>query len=129
MTTIMITRAFGLTTLIFSIGFLFHLHHYEKMARKMVGEPTGFILGGVLPVLVGSLVINYDFGEALGWSSALLIVGWILFLVGVFRVLCVHWWVRIINRHIKYVPVMFAVLGLIFGLLLCFAGYIAPLYR
>jgi len=27
-----------------------------------------------------------------------------------------------------FVPVLFALIGLIFGLLLCFAGYIAPLY-
>lgn len=80
-----LTRAFGITSLTISIGFLLHLKHYEQMARKMVGEPSGFILGGVLPILVGSLIINFPHESIHGWST-LAIIGWILFLVGVFRI-------------------------------------------
>ena len=123
-----LTRAFGITTLIISIGFLFHLKHYETMARHMVGEPSGFILGGVIPVLVGSLVINFPHESFHGWS-ALSIIGWILFLVGVFRIWFVHLWIKIIKDNITFVPVLFAIFGLVFGLLLCYAGFIAPLYH
>ena len=47
---IAITKALGLFILIVSIGFLFHLSHYERI------HPSGFILGGILPTLC--LIIN-----------------------------------------------------------------------
>ncbi len=125
---IQLTRAFGITTLILSLGFLFNLRHYELMARKMVGGPSGFIVGGVLPVLIGSLVIHFPHPGLQGWSMTLTLIGWILFLVGVFRIWFVHWWVKIITANMTFVPVLFALLGLIFGLLLCYAGYVVPLY-
>ena len=124
-----LTRAFAVTTMIISIGFLFHLKHYEQMARKMLGGPSGFILGGVLPVLVGSLVLHFPHPGAKGWQLTLPVIGAILFLVGVFRIWFVHLWVKIISDNMSFVPVLFAVFGLIFGCLLIFAGYIVPLYK
>lgn len=124
-----VTRAFGVTTLILSIGFLCHLGHYKEMARKMVGKPAGFILGGVFPVLVGSLVLNFHQEWVLGWGLTLTIIGWTLFLIGVFRIWFVHIWIHLIKKYIKLVPVLFAVFGLMFGMLLCYAGFIVPLYR
>lgn len=124
---ISLTRAFALTTLVISIGFLIHLNHYERMARKMVGEPAGFILGGVIPVLVGSLVIYFPHESTHIWSP-LTIVGWILFAVGLFRIWFVHHWIKIIQDNITFVPVLFAVFGLILGCILAYAGFIAPLY-
>ena len=82
---IAITKALGLFILIVSIGFLFHLSHYERMAKEMVGHPSGFILGGILPTLVGSLIINIPTEDIQGWP-VLTIIGWIFFLVGVFRI-------------------------------------------
>ncbi len=123
-----VTRAFGVTSLIISLGFLFNLRHYEGMARKMVNEPSGFIMGGILPVLVGSFVINFPHNSFHGWS-ALNIIGWILFLVGGFRIWFVHYWCIIINKYITFIPVLFALFGLIFGLLLCYFGFIAPMYH
>lgn len=123
-----LTRAFAVTTMVFSLGFLFHLKHYETMAKKMIDGPSGFILGGILPVLVGSLVVFFPHESHHGWS-VLCIIGWILFLVGVFRIWFVHLWTKILHQHLKYVPILFAVFGLILGLLLCYAGFISPLYH
>ncbi len=125
---ISLTRAFGITTLIISLGFLFHLKHYEAMAKKMVGEPSGFIMGGILPVLVGSLVIQFPHTSYHGWST-LDLIGWILFLVGIFRIWFVHLWIKIIKQNITLVPILFAVFGLIFGCLLCYSGFVAPMYH
>ena len=95
----------------------------------MLGGPSGFILGGVLPVLVGSLVLHFPHPGAQGWQLTLPVIGAILFLVGVFRIWFVHLWVKIISNNMSFVPVLFAVFGLIFGCLLIFAGYIVPLYK
>ena len=124
---IAVTRAFGITTLIISLGFLFHLRHYERMAREMVGHASGFIMGGVLPVLVGSIIINFPADYIQGWPT-LTVIGWVLFLVGIFRIWFVHWWAEIIKENMAFVPVLFAVFGMILGCLLCYSGFIAPLY-
>ena len=123
-----VVRALGITSVIISLGFLFHLKHYEKMARHMVGEPSGFIMGGVLPVLVGSFVLNFPHESIHGWS-VLTFVGWILLLIGIFRVWFVHLWIKLIKKNITFVPVLFAVFGLIFGCLLCYVGFLTPLYH
>ena len=124
---ISVTKAFGVTTLVVSLGFLFHLSHYERMAREMIGHPSGFILGGVLPVLVGSIVINFPDSYIQGWPI-LTYIGWVLFAVGVLRIWCIHWWINILKTNMTFVPVLFAVFGLIFGCLLCYAGFVVPLY-
>ena len=124
---ISVTKAFGVTTLVVSLGFLFHLSHYERMAREMIGHPSGFILGGVLPVLVGSVIINFPDSYIQGWPI-LTYIGWILFAVGVLRIWCIHWWINILKANMTFVPVLFAVFGLIFGCLLCYAGFVVPLY-
>jgi hypothetical protein len=126
---IAITRAFGIINLIISIGFLYHLRHYEEMARKMVCGPDGFILGGVLPVLVSTPILCLHQDWSFDWGTPLTVASWILLLVGVFRICCVHWWTRIITHYIHVVPILFAVFGLIFGLMLCYAGFIAPMYH
>lgn len=124
---ISVTKAFGVTTLVVSLGFLFHLSHYERMAREMIGHPSGFILGGVLPVLVGSVIINFPDSYIQGWPI-LTYIGWVLFAVGVLRIWCIHWWINILKSNMAFVPVLFAVFGLIFGCLLCYAGFVVPLY-
>ena len=124
---ISVTKAFGVTTLVVSLGFLFHLSHYERMAREMIGHPSGFILGGVLPVLVGSIVINFPDSYIQGWPI-LTYIGWVLSAVGVLRIWCIHWWINILKTNMTFVPVLFAVFGLIFGCLLCYAGFVVPLY-
>ena len=123
-----ITRAFGVITLVLSFGFLFHLKHYREMAKQMVGSPSGFIFAGVIPLLFGCFLIHSPSSAIVGWNHVLYVIGWIMFLVGVFRIWFVHLWVKIIKDYITFVPVLFALIGLIFGLLLCYAGYIAPLY-
>jgi hypothetical protein len=125
---IYLTQAFSITSLILSMGFLFHLKHYEQMAKKMVGEPSGFILGGVLPLLVGSLIIFFPYEHNHHWN-ALYIIGWILFLVAVFRIWFVHYWIKILKDNMTFIPILFSLFGLILGMLLFYSGFIAPLYR
>ena len=126
---IAVTKAFGIINLIISLGFLFNLRHYEHMARKMATGPDGFILGGILPVLVSTLLLSYHNIWQLNWDITLTITGWILLIVGIFRIWFVYTWTKLIRRYIRVVPVLFAVFGLIFGLMLCYAGFVAPLYH
>lgn len=124
-----LTQALGLISLVISLGFLFNLRHYEAMAKKMVGEPSGFIMGGILPVLIGGIIIHLSHETMHGWAITLTVVGWVLFLIGVFRIWFVRLWVKVIKDYIDFVPVLFALFGLIFAVLLCYAGYIMPLYH
>jgi hypothetical protein len=124
-----LTRAFGVFSLIISLGFLFNLRHYEAMAKKMVGEPSGFIMGGVLPLLIGVLIIHFSYEVQFAWTMTLNVIGWVLFLIAVFRICFVNFWIKIMKRYIDFVPILFALFGLIFGILLCYSGFIMPLYH
>ena len=121
-----LTRAFSWFCWVLAFGFLFNMSHYEGMARKMVTGPSGFIMGGILPSLVGAIIIHYPHISVHSFS-ALKICGWVLFLIGVIRMLFVRQWIGLMEQNIKIVPILFAVFGLIFGCLLTYSGYIAPL--
>ena len=124
-----LTRAFGIISLVISLGFLFNLRHYEGMAKKMVGEPSGFIMGGIFPVLVGGIITQLSHDTMHGWAIALTVIGWVLFMVGVFRIWFVEIWIKLLKKYIDFVPVLFALFGLIFAIMLLFVGYIMPLYH
>ena len=124
-----LTKSFGIISIVISLGFLFNLRHYEAMAKKMLGEPTGFIMGGILPVLVGGILINISHSSIHGIALSLTVIGWVLFFVGIFRIWFVNLWVKILKQYIDFVPVLFSLFGLIFGCLLSYIGYIMPLYH
>jgi len=44
-------RWFGLVSLILSLGILFNISDARTMARNMIHDETGYIMGGVLPVI------------------------------------------------------------------------------
>lgn len=120
---ILYAKIFGMTALIISIGLIFHLGHAKKMAQEMMTTSTGYIMGGVLPTLIGSWVVvqhNHWIGD---FGVIIAIVGWILLLLGIFRLWFVHSWESVIHKYIQYVPSLFALFGMIFGLLLCYVGF------
>ncbi|MBV9576843.1 MAG: hypothetical protein JO149_09490, partial [Gammaproteobacteria bacterium] len=56
---IVFARWFGLVSLFLSLGILFNLEDAREMAKNMVKSETGYIMGGVLPVIFGSLSILF----------------------------------------------------------------------
>lgn len=120
-------RWFGLVSLLLSLGILFNLDDAKAMAKNMVRDESGYIMGGVLPIIFGVLSFTCYHEVAVGWQIVVTAVGIATMFAGIWRVLFVSHWKRFFQRHVDKIPPLFALFGLMFGLLLVYVGYISPL--
>ncbi len=122
---IIFARWFGLVSVILSLGILFNLEDARDMAKNMVKTETGYIMGGVLPVIFGSLSLIFSNHFEFAWTSIITIIGSIMTLAGIFRVIFVKHWKAFLSKHIQEIPFLFSLFGLMFGVILVYVGFIA----
>ena len=125
MTYIVFARWFGLVSIVLSLGILFNLEDARDMAKHMVKSDSGYIMGGVLPTLLGSLSLMFVNSFELGWSLIITLFGSMLLLVGIFRVIFVKQWKVLLSQYIQEIPFLFSLFGLMFGAILLYIGFIA----
>ncbi len=122
---IVFARWFGLVSLFLSLGILFNLEDAREMAKHMVKEESGYIMGGVLPVIFGSLSILFANSFELSWALLITLVGACVLFIGIFRVIFVKQWKMLISKYIDQIPFLFSLFGLMFGVILLYIGFIA----
>ncbi len=122
-------RWFGLVSLFLSLGILFNLEDAREMARNMVKSESGYIMGGVLPVIFGSLSLLFVNSFELSWNLLITLMGACVLLVGVFRVIFVNQWKLLIARYIEQIPFLFSLFGLMFGVILLYIGFVAKTFE
>lgn len=118
-------RWFGLVSLILSLGILFNLEDAKKMAKNMVNNETGYIMGGVLPIIFGTLSLVFANSFDLSWTLLITLVGAAMLGIGIFRVIFVKQWKIIITNNIENIPFLFSLFGLMFGVILLYVGFVA----
>lgn len=128
MTYIVFARWFGLVSILLSLGILFNLEDAREMAKHMVKTETGYIMGGVLPIIFGSLSLIYIDKLALGWNLVVGLVGAAMLAVGTFRVIFVKLWKTLLTQHLEQIPFLFSLFGLMFGVILLYVGFIATTF-
>lgn len=127
MTYIFIAKWFGIVSVLLSLGILFNLEDSKEMARHMVKEESGYIMGGVLPIIFGSfsLLLDNAFDFKMQLFVTLISLGMVL--LGVFRVFFATLWKRVMIRFVDVIPPLFGLFGLGFGLILLYVGFVSPI--
>jgi len=120
---------FGLISILLSLGILFNLDDAKNMAKHMLQSESGYIMGGVLPIIFGSLALMQHSSFKIGWQLVVTYIGLFMLIIGTFRVLFVKQWKHLVQKHLDKIPVLFSLFGLMFGLLLLYAGFVAPLIQ
>ncbi len=123
MTYLMFARWFGLVSVILSLGILFNLEDALVMAKNLVKSETGYIMGGVLPVIFGSLSLLFIDCFGACWDMVITVVGLSMLLAGCFRVIFVRQWKALMTRYIELIPFLFSLFGLMFGVILLYVGF------
>lgn len=122
-------RWFGLVSVILSLGILFNLEDAKEMAKNLVKSESGYIMGGVLPVIFGSLSLVLASRFCLCWDLVITLVGLATLLVGIFRVIFVKPWKRLLSEHIDKLPFLFSLFGLMFGVILLYVGFVSNVFN
>lgn len=118
-------RIFGIVSIILATGILFNLDHSQKMAEQMIHNATGYIMGGVLPIIFGTWLLMEHNIWVLGWPIVVTIIAWGMLLVGTFRVWFPRFWKAALTKYHTKVPILFALFGLIIGALLLYVGFVS----
>ncbi|OGT46406.1 MAG: hypothetical protein A3E83_06405 [Gammaproteobacteria bacterium RIFCSPHIGHO2_12_FULL_41_20] len=129
MTFIIFARWFGVVSVILSLGILFNLEDALDMAKHMVKSETGYIMGGVLPTIFGSLALVFANSFKPGWHLVVTLVGISMLVIGIYRVMFVNHWKALISRHVEYIPFLFSLFGLMLGVILLYVGFIATSFQ
>jgi hypothetical protein len=125
---LMFARWFGLVSVILAFGILFNLEDAREMAKSMVKSDSGYIMGGVFPVIFGSLSLIFFDGFNLSWALVITCVGVAMLIAGIFRVIFVRQWKALLSRHIEQIPFLFSLFGLMLGVILLYIGFIANVF-
>lgn len=129
MSCIMFARWFGIVSVLLAFGVLCNLDDAKEMTREFAEDATSYIFAGVLPIIFGSLSFIHHNSFTLGWNLVVSVIGLLMVLAGVFRVLFVRNWQRIVGANSDKIPVLFSLFGLIIGMLLLYVGFFAQLVR
>lgn len=124
-----LAKWFGLVSLFLSLGILFNLEDAKAMARHMIKEESGYIMGGVLPIIFGSFMFVCIESYVDGWSILVAAVGTGMMLIGIFRVMFVKHWKNLLAHNAEKIPPMFALFGLMIAVMLLYVGFISPHFR
>jgi uncharacterized membrane protein len=125
MTYIIFARWFGLVSVLLSLGILFNLEDARDMAKHMVKSDSGYIMGGVLPIIFGSLSLLFVDSFQIGWTLLVTLIGASMVSIGIFRVIFVKQWKTLLSQYLQEIPFLFSFFGLMFGLILLYIGFIA----
>ena len=129
MSYILFARWFGLISTILALGILFNPKNAREMAKGMVKTETGYIMGAVLPIIFGSLAFMHHHAFEPGPRLIIDIIGLSMIILGAYRAWFPEHWKKVLGEHIDIVPPMFALFGMMFGVILLYVGFIAPLIR
>ncbi|MFZ4076772.1 MAG: hypothetical protein ACOYKA_02185, partial [Legionellaceae bacterium] len=97
----------------------------RDMAKHMVKSDSGYIMGGVLPTIFGSLSLMFAHDFEMGWALIITVIGASMVLIGIFRVIFVRQWKALLSKYIQEIPFLFSLFGLMFGVILIYVGFIA----
>ena len=122
---IVFARWFGVVSALLSLGILFNLEDAKDMAKGMVRTETGYIMGGVLPIMFGSLSLMFMNSFEPGWNLVVTLVGFSMLAIGTYRAFFVQQWKALMARHIEQIPFLFSLFGLMLGVILLYVGFIA----
>ena len=129
MSYILFARWFGIISTLLALGILFNLDDAKVMAKRMVDTETGYIMGGVLPIIFGSLAfMHYNIFD-LSRQLLVTLIGLAMLLIGTYRVIFVDSWKKIMHRYVDLVPSLFSLFGLMFGVILLYVGFISTIIR
>ena len=125
MSYIIFARWFGVISVLLSLGILLNLEDARDMAKNMIEKEAGYIMGGVLPIIFGSLSFMHNHVFEIGWQLVVTLIGLGMVLLGTYRVFFVNHWRNLMRQHIEQIPPLFSLFGLLFGLLLLYVGFVS----
>lgn len=125
MTYTMFAQWLGMLSILFSFSILLNLEYAHNVAKQKIESEDTYLIAGVLPVALGSLIlVNMDCFEFC-WHLMLTAAGMAILVAGIYRIFFVNHWKKFASNHAEYLPFLLCLFGLMLGVMLIYAGYFA----
>ena len=82
-TSILIARIIAVIYLSMGVGFILNRAYYQKEFEKMIDNSSFMLFGGMMAIVIGSLIIGYHNVWVKNWTILITIIGWISLTKGV----------------------------------------------
>ncbi len=123
LTTVFLAKFLGIVFTSFALGLLFNRDHAKKIAADLVAHPGIALVAGVVPLLLGAFLVLVHNTWAWNWDVIVTIAGWLLFVVGLFRLWCVDVWIDVMKKHKDRVALRAGLIVFVIGILLIYVGF------
>ena len=127
MTLINFAQLMGIILTVISLGILFNFDNSRELVREMSESATARFISGIFPLFFGLWILittGHNYSSYDWWQWVIIACSVLMLLAGIFRLLFVDWWVRILKRYVDKAPIFAGLFGLIFGLLLTYIGFV-----
>lgn len=98
---ILIAKILGPIYLIVGLGMLLHKEHMRSLFNEVAKSPALVYLGGVLALVIGTIIIRFHNDWTLGWTLLITLVGWGAVAKGVSRILAPDWSRELLHSYAK----------------------------
>ncbi len=98
---ILIAKILGPIYLIIGLGMLLHREHMRSLFNEVAKSPALVYLGGVLALVIGTIIIRFHNDWTLGWTLLITLVGWGAVAKGVSRILAPDWSRELLHSYAK----------------------------
>ena len=85
-TTYFLARLIGPVEVVLAIGILANRAVYKDVTAQLLGNPALVSITGILGLTAGLAILNAHSRWTSDWRSLITLLGWVLTLVGVFRI-------------------------------------------
>ncbi len=120
----MLAQLLGLFFTVLGIGFIFNRDHIRKVMISIAENHAIQLVAAIVPLLFGGYIVIVHNDWVSNWTLIVTIVGWLIFLAGVFRAVFPSFWVARIKHINSTVPVgVVGAVMLILGLVLLYFGF------
>lgn len=118
-----LAKFIGYTFVVISISFICNKKKINTLLNAIENDPGVQFLTGFITLLIGALLIaNYNVWH---WSLYLTvtIIGWLIFISGIFRLCFTKEWVKLIKKQKNQSMYIINIITLLIGLFFLYLGF------
>lgn len=120
----MLAQLLGIFFTVMGIGFIFNQGHIKKVLMAVTENHAIQFVATIVPLLFGAYIVIVHNDWVAHWTVLVTIVGWLIFLAGVFRAIFPVFWVARVKAMQNAVPIaLIGAILLVLGLVLLYFGF------
>lgn len=120
-----IFQLLGIVYLAVGLGIIINPEFYKKLVTDFTDHPPAIYVGGIVALVIGSLLVIFHNDWKRDWTVIITILGWAVLVKGLFLIVLPKMSIKVSNafKEMKKLLRLWAVIVIVLGVLLCCLGF------